>query len=208
MTTGTPYRHPSASWRTTLILLLITAAVAWAVPSPAATANAEPPRLRVSDRHLKALLDFGLAHSPTLAALVDRIEQASVLVFVDCGVRMPSRVGARLMFVTSVNDMRYVKIEIDCGLTPIQRVPLLAHELQHALEVGGRPDIVDINSMEAYYEEVGFEVSSDLSHRAFETAAAMDAQRRVHAEIRGKSWRAFNGQRAAAPAPLAAPASD
>jgi len=182
--------------------------MAWVVAPPAAAADGEPPHVRVSDRNLKALLDFGVANSPTLAALVDRIEQTSVLVFVDCGGRMPSRVGARLIFVTSVNGLRYVKIEIDCTLTPLQRVPLLAHEFQHALEVGSREDIIDTNSMESYYEEVGFEVSSDLSHRAFETAAAMDAQRRVQAEMRGKSWRAFNGQRAAAPTPSAAPASD
>ncbi len=206
MTTVSPH-HPSSYPLRTAFALFFVAAALVLLAHRAAAEGAKPPHVRVSDRNLKALLDFGVANSPTLAALVERIEQTSVLVFVDCGVRMPSRVGARLIFVTSVSSMRYVKIEIDCTLTTIQRVPLLAHELQHALEVGSQPRIIDTDSMESYYEEVGFDVSSDLSHRAFETAAAMDAQRRVQAELRGKSLRTFRGGDAA-PAPPAAPVTD
>ena len=39
----------------------------------AALGRDDIPRLRTTDRHIRALLDEGLAHSPSLRALVDRL---------------------------------------------------------------------------------------------------------------------------------------
>jgi hypothetical protein len=47
---------------------------------------------------------------------------------------MPTYVGARLNFVTSVNGLRYVRVDIDCTLSQRRQIALLAHELQHALD--------------------------------------------------------------------------
>ena len=34
---------------------------------------------------------------------------------------------------------------------------MLAHELQHALEIGENPAVTDVDSMESYYEGAGFQ---------------------------------------------------
>jgi hypothetical protein len=49
---------------------------------------------------------------------------------------------------------------------------------------GERPEIVDSDSMELFYESVGFESGRDGSHRAFETEAARAVQQRVADELR------------------------
>jgi hypothetical protein len=92
------------------------------------------PHIRVLDPVLKELFDHGVQQSPTLRALVDKVEAAPILVFIEGDIRMPSYVGARLNFVTSVNGLRYVRVDIDCTLSPRRQIALLAHELQHALD--------------------------------------------------------------------------
>ena len=153
------------------------------------TAGAQPAsRIRVLDGGLKTRLESGAKLSPTLRTLIAQIEVASVLVFVDCGVRMPARTGARLNFITSVNGLRYVRVEIDCSLSDRPLIALLAHELQHAWEVGNRDDILDEDSMQLYYQEFGFQSHYDGYHTSYETQAAVDIQNRVMAETaRGSS---------------------
>jgi hypothetical protein len=54
------------------------------------SAETAPPRIRFLDAHLKSLFDHGLRQSPTLRALAEKVEAASVLVFVEGDIRMPS----------------------------------------------------------------------------------------------------------------------
>ena len=141
------------------------------------------PHLRVLDSVLRSTFDHGIAQSPTLRELVAKIDRTSVLVFVDCEMHMPERIGAQLNFVTSVNGMRYVRVTIGCALAPRRQVALLAHELQHALEIGERPDITDVDTMESFYDGIGFQSFENGSHKGFETDAALAIQHTVEAEM-------------------------
>ena len=160
-----------------------------ALPAVAAanTNTTADPHVRVADRLLRGLIETGAAQSPALRALLADIEAAPVLVFIDCGVQMRTRLAARLNFVTSVNGVRYVRVGVDCTLPRRHQVALLAHELQHALEIAGRPDVVDPDSMATYYEDIGFSTYKDGTYTGFEPAAAVAMQRRVDDEIRGRS---------------------
>jgi len=148
------------------------------------------PRVRVLDARLKSLFDHGLTQSPTLRAQVDKVEASSILVFVDGDMRMPERLGAQLTFVTSVNDVRYVRVDLNVMLPPRRQIALLAHELQHALEIADRPEIQDVEAMELFYEDAGFQSFDDGSHRAFETEAALEMQEAVERDLGGHAPRA------------------
>ena len=148
------------------------------------------PRIRILDPGLKTLFEHGTTQSPTLRALAENVEASSVLVFVEGDIRMPARVGARLNFVTSVNGVRYVRVAVDCTLSPRRQVALLAHELQHALEIGARPDIVDVDAMESFYEDIGFQLFENGRHKNFETEAAIAVQDAVDEELGGRPARA------------------
>lgn len=163
---------------------IVATAVLWLLRTPAA---AQTPSIRVVDRGLNTLFEVGLAQSPTLDALVTELNAAPVLVFADCSMQMPSRIGARLNLLTTVGDTRYVRVTIDCSLQSRRQIALLAHEFQHALEIGGRPDVLDADDMESLYEEIGYTTLRDNSHTRMETAAAIGVQQRVDVELGGRA---------------------
>jgi hypothetical protein len=163
---------------------LVAGAAIWLALQPAAAAWQDDPHVRVFDRQLKVLLAEGAEQSPTLRTLLAQIDTAAILVFIDCG-RMPTRIAARLHLMTSVNGLRYVRVDVDCALS--RQIALLAHELQHALEIAGRVDIVDADAMESYYEDIGFQTYSDGRHKGFESPAAIAVQQCVEDEISGRA---------------------
>jgi hypothetical protein len=75
-------------------------------------------------------------------------------------------------------------------LAPRRQITLLAHELQHALEIADRPDIQDVEAMESFYEDVGFQTFEDRRHRGFETEAALEMQEAVERDLGGRAPRA------------------
>ena len=141
--------------------------------------------IRISDHRLKTLVELGTFRSETFRHLVAALDAAPVLVFVGCDLRLPVRLSARLTFVTSVAALRYVRVDIACALPSRRQVPLLAHEFQHALEIGLASDITDLDSMEEHYESVGFQTYGDKSHKSFETDAALRVEQRVKDELYG-----------------------
>ena len=110
-----------------------------------------------------------------------------MLIFVECAVKLPSGVGGRMNFVTSVKGMRFVRVAIDCSLTERWQTTLMAHEIQHALEIGRRPEVDDVEAMEELYEEIGIPTVRDRAHRHFETVEAMAVQRAVEQDLEGRS---------------------
>jgi hypothetical protein len=175
--------------RATVLLVLL--ATGFAVTAVAA----DPPHLRIVDRRLKEQVDRAAQQSETLRELIARIESASALVFVQCDPSLKAALSAHLGLVTRVDQLRFVHIAVRCTLPESQLIPILAHEFHHALEIGERPEIVDTDSMELFYESVGFESGRDGSHRAFETEAARAVQRQVADELRRPASGTINGTR-------------
>ena len=166
--------------------LLAVLALVIVVALPEQSAAQAGPHLRVLDHALKAVLDRGTAQSPTLQKLIAEIETTRILVFAECSMRMPYGVGGRMNFVTNANDYRFVRIAVDCMLAERWQISLLAHELQHALEIGRNPDVVDVEAMESLYEEIGYPTSREGGVRHYETEAAIIVQRAVEHELAGR----------------------
>lgn len=160
----------------------------------------DSPHVRLVDRALVRPFETGLTRSPTLRRLVAAVEAAPVLVFVQCNPSLSSGIGARLQLVTTVQTVRYVRIEINCSLPDRRQVALLAHELQHAVEISARPDVTDSDSMESYYEDIGFQTRNDGRHLWYETATAIATEAQVADElVRGSGRKRSNDVRPSAP---------
>jgi hypothetical protein len=143
--------------------------------------------VRISDGDLRVQTSRSAARSETLRSLLQQLDTTSVLVFVDCDWFLPSGVAGQTTFISALNGLRYVRVAIGCSLPLRQRLPILAHELQHALEIGENPAVTDVESMESYYEGAGFETYPRMPHRWFETDAAINVQRKVEQELDGRS---------------------
>jgi len=170
-------RPPSAC-----LLVLLIAAPAFAGPE-------ETTRVRCLDRESRQLLDTVRAHSPTVRRMLERLESSDMITYLRIG---PSfgRARATTRILGHVREARFVLISITSLVSEVDRVLLLGHELQHAVELADAPWVRDDGGMVEMYERIGWRESSFT----FETPAAVDAGRQVRVEVYEATRMARNGR--------------
>ena len=137
---------------------------------PASHVRAESPVMR-------ALLDEAMLKSPTVQALVSELECSDTIVYVEF-TRVPGIRRARTKLVAAPEGFRFLRISIHVLVPPVDRLPLLAHELQHAAEIARETSVRDDKAMRRLYQRIGSEAWDDT----FETIEAMEVERRARAE--------------------------
>lgn len=144
------------------------------------------PHVRIVDRELRHLLQAGLALSPTLRALVDRLERSDVVAYVRVD-EMRDGLAGRLQFINASAGARYVLIRVVRIPTRSRQLALLAHELHHAGEVASAPHVVDVHTLTQEYERIGHASRYRREGaRSFETAGAIAAGEQVLKELNGR----------------------
>lgn len=158
-------------------------ALALAGASPALGAPHLPssiPRIRPIGESAALVIERGIAHSPTFRDVAARLERSDVVVYVSVEPRPPGKCPGATRFVAATRYNRFLHIALDRTLAPKAMISLLAHELQHALEVAEAPEILDIDSFREYYERLGFH---NEHMGTFDSRAARETGRRVRAEL-------------------------
>lgn len=149
---------------------------AWGQP----VAGGQLPNIRPGDELLGQLLSDGYVRSGTLRELIDRLEAAPVVVFIRAG-SCPARVHACLHLLAAEPGSRTLRITVERSTTGgAHLVGLLAHELQHALEITREESIRDVASFAAFYQAHGRRNSA-----GFETEQARRIARKVERELNG-----------------------
>jgi len=147
------------------------------------------PHVRIADPELRQLFDAGLVASPTLRALVRRLDSSDVIAYIRF-VQPRGGIDGSLQFVGATAGIRYVLIRVVKMPTPGRQLALIAHELQHAVEVAVAPQVVDLQTFAREYERIG-RASHYRRHwtRSFETLAAVATGERVLKELDGRDLR-------------------
>ena len=162
--------------------------VAGALALFAAAASSAMPvvsHVRSTDRALTAHLADGCRRSPTMRALVGRLDASDLFVYVEAGRRLG---GGYLLFAESTAYGRYARVIVDVDLDVPQLIAVIAHELRHATEIADAPEVIDRPSFQSFYERIGTRRTHCSSGPAcYETAAAEDAAATVFREICGRS---------------------
>jgi hypothetical protein len=109
-------------------------------------------------------------HSPTFRTLVQKIERFEVLVYVRHSLKQSSAGGA-LDIIGAAHGQRMFVIFISPALSLRQSIAMIAHELQHAIEVAADPDVVDRRSLRTLYQRIG---TAGVAG-SYDTIAARDA---------------------------------
>jgi hypothetical protein len=167
--------------RSLLLLCLLIATPSLSMAAEPIAENPRRPPIRSTDRRLRALLEEGLRTSPTLRALVARLYASDVVVYLQCN--GPAGPDGRLTFLSSVGGYRYLVVRVS-RLARMQQIAMMAHELQHAVEIAETPAIVDGASLVREYRRIGYENPwSQLPGVSFDTTAAVRAGEQVLREL-------------------------
>jgi hypothetical protein len=165
---------PSGSVLLMVILLIASPAIAQPVQkSPHVRPHAD----------LVELVSDAARQSPTIQALIDRLETLDVTVYVRRQRFAQSELYGRTGLLANVDHHRYLVIELACGRTRVTDVSTLAHELFHAVEIASEPSVVDIRSLAAFYTRTGFRTDNTVGQQLFETVGASEAGRQALREL-------------------------
>jgi hypothetical protein len=174
-------RNPCREVTRILACCAFVCASAW----PAVAMTAPAARVRSTDATLLELLREGAERSATFHGLTDAIAHSTGIVYVEFGYCAFGHVnGCLLPFIASTHGDRYLRILV----TPDknrrshdQLLALIAHELQHALEVIAHAEVVDVATMEAMFSRIGTPLTDGIT--GYETAAARAAGDTVLSEL-------------------------
>ena len=139
--------------------------------------------VRTTDPYVRQVVHEAVETSPGFRTLVARLVRSDVVVYLIRGPVTP-RLDAHLCFVSAVGGLRYLAIRLSPVLSPRRLVAIIAHELQHAVEIADAPWIVDEQTLAREYERSGV-VSSWYGVKLFDSKAAILAGEQVWKEYRG-----------------------
>ncbi len=145
--------------------------------------------VRSGDPVIGPALQDGLRRSAVIRQLVEVIDASNVIVYLARG-ECPRPAVACLMVSSSGPEVRHLRINFTLrnglgqpgGWRKNDLAVAIAHELQHAVEIAGWPDVVDGATMEAAYSRRGL----DRGGSHLDTHAAIQAGDDRRAELRGR----------------------
>ncbi|MGE3840526.1 MAG: hypothetical protein AB7I50_02960 [Vicinamibacterales bacterium] len=170
----------------TAILLALTlecALPATPLPSPATLVTHH---VRAEQPELRALVREGLARSSTFRSLMARLEETDVVVYLRTAIITGGLGGFVPHRVAAYDGGRYVMAVVTREGGPNRRIGVIAHELQHALEIGREPDVGRTRSVHDLFKRIGAPTGARNSYETTEAIA-------VESTVRSEHGRARNG---------------
>ena len=152
-----------------------------AVPTQTLLTN-EHRQVRSMNPRITKLLAEGARRSRTFADLIQRLHGTDVIVYVEPTFTLPIETSGRILLSAFTGNRRYLRVQVRSTLQGDQMIAVIAHELQHALEVAMDPGVVDAAGVTALYTRIGESAHGGIG---FDTRAARDTGRVVRNELMG-----------------------
>jgi hypothetical protein len=152
---------------------------AWLLGSAAFSAQERHQAVRPGPPGLERLLHQGVEQSATLTAIVTALDRLPVKVYLRYG-RCAPGVRACSGLVSGHPAEPIVIVTIDTfGRPEWELIALLAHELEHAREIGEAGDVRGAEDLRRLYGETGW----TAANHGFETVRAKNVERAVASEL-------------------------
>lgn len=155
---------------------------------PSSQSDAATPVTATREYHVRPLdpsvrdwIRIGEANSRTFGALLDRLAESDIIVHVVVVDWIRGGAQGQLLFVTSTETARFLRIELGAGGSTAAMVALLAHELQHALEIANAPSVRTSHGMALLYLRPG-----EPSTR-YDSVEARQTEDRVRGELAARA---------------------
>jgi len=144
--------------------------------APATVMNVS--RVRPLSDGSRAVVKDAMRRSPTIKHLIDELQARDIIVYVDLSMDMLRDRGATSV-VTAQSTVRILRVLINGRLDPRQRIEVLGHELQHALEIAREEGVGSDDTMRDLFLRIGYSTGP----KAFETNAAQDIESQVKRDL-------------------------
>jgi hypothetical protein len=139
---------------------------------------AAPSRIRAGDASAASLLRSGMARSATFRAIVEVLERSDLIVYIET---RPARLPGQLQLLNASPACRHVRVSVRTPGLDTELVAWLGHELWHAVELAGAPEVRDQAGLLRFYERIGM---TGTSGTTAETAKAQEVWTTVLYEAR------------------------
>ena len=140
-------------------------------------------RVKPADAEMRRLVLSGYARSATFRALMDEIQQLSVMVMIQFGQCAKGRVRSCVSNVESDSRQRHIRIKVNTSTTDDRLIATIAHELHHALEIAREPDVTNSDQALALCRGIAIGRCGQGLDERCETAAALQVEARVNDEL-------------------------
>jgi len=139
-------------------------------------------RLRPQGARATRWLQRAIERSPTVQRLVARIEASDVIVYLDVRPNLGPNLAACLTWMAATSTRRIVRTTLRTDLNPVEAAAMIAHELQHVVEVIEHPEVRSSESLLALYERIGHPTADTGLH--WDTADAIAQGTLARLEVR------------------------
>jgi len=146
------------------------------------TQESAPLHVRTADSKVLALIEAGISGSATFRSLIATLNESDVIVYIAPNLTRHTVGGYLAHSIVAAGRYRYLRIAIAIGGTEHRLVSLLAHELQHAVEVAQAPEARDSQSLERLFSRLAVAFGCGVTN-CFETRAARDVEYIVREEL-------------------------
>lgn len=150
---------------------------------PLSTEQSANRHVRTTEPEVQALLDDATVRSATFRSLVAALNDSDVIVYIETSVRQAARLrGHTVHRIVTEGPHRYVRVRLNPNGAEEQRIGVIAHELQHALEIARAPDVGRSKTVQQLLSRIGFTFGTRCSY-CYETVEAMNIERTVREEL-------------------------
>ena len=150
--------------------------LAWSLTEDVST------RVRTTDRQLQVLMATANEHSPTFRSLIKKLNDSDVIVYLEAKVIRDWVGGYLVGRVIAKGEYRYLRIIVNPRGTDERLISVIAHELQHAIEIAAAPTVGRSQTIEEWLGANAFIAGCHLG--CYETIEAINVQETVRRELR------------------------
>jgi hypothetical protein len=138
--------------------------------------------VRSTEPRIVTLIEDGIAGSATFRSLIETLNESDVIVYIKLNRTRLALGGYLAHTIVAQGHYRYLSIRVETAGSRRRLVSLLAHELQHAVEVAHAPEVRDAESLERLFSGLAVKFGCGGTS-CFETQAAKDVEHSVNQEF-------------------------
>ena len=150
--------------------------------SLALTSQAPVRPVRTLEPEIRSLIEKGIARSETFRSLIATLAGTDVIVYIESRIVREGLLGSTSHRVVVSGPYRYVRVAIDPQGPDQRRIPVIAHELQHAIEIAQAPEVGRSETADRLFARIGFRFGCSKPG-CYETKGAITVERIVRDEL-------------------------